>query len=628
MKRARIKNGFAGTIMKINRLKIAIPCLVCIASLLQSDAIAAGLPYLSGVTDQGIVLRPDASGGANYQWDGGGVREANINKEGTTYYLYYDGAATFGENLWRACCATSTDLVHWTKQGKKLNAAIDDDPSGVAKGYRDWKSASSPWIIKEGATYYMFYLGCLNVFGVGIPSSPYYTLLATSTSISGPWTKRNAAAGMEKQVPFYTDVLHECSAPGCVIVNPKWTGTSDVVNKRYILFTCGSFAMSIVRTNDLSTSDAYDAANPNFWSYDPNYLFPPEDCTENSSMYYEPSNGYYFLFVNHIRTPQKDYTDAAWVYWTKDIDHWDQNNKAIVIDSSLSAWAKGAIGMPTVVKIDSAKLAIYYDGCVGNGTGHLGRSIGLAYVKLPLQPPASNKRRASIYITADNAYQLYVNGTLIGSDTNWSAAEKYSLTLNQGKNVVAVKAINSSGAYGLLTEVAHDDIWIESGVDWKTNTQLQSGWNTVGFNDTTWAHASAVASYGSAPWNIVSGMADGTVAKWMWSPVTTADTVYFRYVITVPNDSSMGIAPRSGHIKASKMPMSSLNISRNGEDIQIHCAGEYVLRIYDALGGMLSVQRGNTTGQFSFRQNAFSRGIYFAQLISAGKTITRRVVCE
>jgi beta-xylosidase len=173
--------------MKIKRFEIVLLGLTGIASLVQNSMASADtMPYLSGVTDQGIVLRPDAVGGANYTWDGGGVREANINREGATYYMYYDGAATFGEYLWRACLATSTDLVHWTKQGKKLNAAIDDDPTGSAKGYRDWKSASSPWIIKEGSTYYMFYLGCLTVFGGGIPSSPYYTLLAPQRASAAP----------------------------------------------------------------------------------------------------------------------------------------------------------------------------------------------------------------------------------------------------------------------------------------------------------------------------------------------------------------------------------------------------------------------------------------------------------
>ncbi len=543
-------------------------------------AAAAGLPYLPGVTDQGIVLRPDAVGGANYTWDGGGVREANINREGNTYDMYYDGAATFGENLWRACLATSTDLIHWTKQGKKLNAAIDDDPTGASKGYRDWKSASSPWIIKEGATYYMFYLGCLSVFGGGIPSSPYYTLLATSTSISGPWAKRNYESGKEKHVPFYTDALHECSAPGCVIVNPKWKGTGDILNKKYLLFSCGSFAESIVRTNDLSITDAYDAASPNFWTYDPQYLFPPEDCPENSSMYYEPANGYYFLFINHIRTPQKDYTDAAWVYWTKDIDHWDQNNKAIVIDSSVSTWAKGAIGMPTVVKVDSTKLAIFYDGCVGNGTGHLGRSIGLAYAKLPLQPPPENRRRASIYITADDIYDLYVNGTLVGSNSDWSVAEKYSVTLTEGKNVIAIRAVNSGGSSGLLAEIAHDDLWIETGTDWKINTLQQSGWNTVNFNDTTWARASVVASYGSAPWNILRGMPDITVAQWIWGPAS-AQTVYFRYTINVPNDPPVRTVRTAAHGAAGRFVFS---ISGMEKRYNIDISEVRSIRIYDLRG--------------------------------------------
>ena len=604
---------------------MAPQCLVLMVfavALLNITAAAQAIPYLSGVTDQGIVLQPDAVGGANYTWDGGGVREANINREGSTYYMYYDGASTFGENLWRACLATSTDLVHWTKQGKKLNAAIDDDPTGSAKGYRDWRSASSPWIIKEGSTYYMFYLGCLNVFGGGIPSSPYYTLLATSTSISGPWTKRNSAAGKEKHVPFYTDALHECSAPGCVIVNPKWTGASDIVNKKYLLFTCGSFAESIVRTNDLSTTDAYDAATPNFWTYDPQYLFPPEDCPENSSMYYEPANGYYFLFVNHIRTPQKDYTDAAWVYWTKDIDHWDQNNKAIVIDASVSTFAKGAVGMPTVVKVDSSKLALFYDGCVGTGTGHLGRSIGLAYIKLPLQPPLLSSHRTSLYVTADDTYELYVNGTLVGTDATWNKAEKYSVFLQPGKNVVAIKAVNVGGATGLLAEICHNDEWVETDTSWKISTATVAGWNTISFDDSKWAKATVVASYGNAPWYTFQGMPNSTRAKWIWSAQSTDNTVFFRYSIVIPATKTFF---ETTPIRAPASPL-SLVMNVKSATMQVSSPGDYVIRVFNPSGRLFVEKRGSLTGQFSLSQNTPARGVYFVQLISGGNRITRTVV--
>jgi len=65
-----------------------------------------------------------------------------------TYYLFYDGA---GKDGWRSCLAESKDLKHWVKKGAILKLA--------KPGSNDAKSASSPWIIKEGKTWHMFYLG-------------------------------------------------------------------------------------------------------------------------------------------------------------------------------------------------------------------------------------------------------------------------------------------------------------------------------------------------------------------------------------------------------------------------------------------------------------------------------------
>lgn len=120
------------------------------------------------------------------------------------------------------------------------------------------------------------------------------------------------------------------------------------------MFFSGDHAIAIARTNDLSATDAYDATNPNFWSIDQNPIIPYTEHVENTSIDYEPSNGYYFLFTNYIK--DSSYTDACWVYWTKDVENWDENNKAVVMDGTTSTWAHGAIGMPTVVKKDDKTL--------------------------------------------------------------------------------------------------------------------------------------------------------------------------------------------------------------------------------------------------------------------------------
>lgn len=81
-----------------------------------------------------------------------------------------------------------------------------------------------------------------------------------------------------------------------------------------------------------------------------------------------------------------EYTDAVWVYWTKDHNHWDARNKAIVLDGKNCTWSKKCIGLPSVLPVKN-RLAILYDAPGGESKSHMQRDIGLAWLKLPLVPP-------------------------------------------------------------------------------------------------------------------------------------------------------------------------------------------------------------------------------------------------
>jgi predicted GH43/DUF377 family glycosyl hydrolase len=89
------------------------------------------------------------------------------------------------------------------------------------------------------------------------------------------------------------------------------------------------------------------------------------------------------VFTNHIGIDKNktEYTDAIWVYWSKDIFHWNVNDKAIVLDSTNCTWSKGAIGMPSVIKVGN-KLAVLYDAYEGYSTYHMRRNIGLAWIDI------------------------------------------------------------------------------------------------------------------------------------------------------------------------------------------------------------------------------------------------------
>ncbi len=134
--------------------------------------------------------------------------------------------------------------------------------------------------------------------------------------------------------------------------------------------------LSIARTRDLNGS----------WTIQPEPIVPAEEQVENSSMYYEPRSKTWFLFTNHIGINERneEFTDAVWVYWSKDLEHWDPKHKAVVLDGKNCTWSKACIGMPSVIRVGK-RLAVLYDGPGGESVSHMGRDIGVAWMELPLR---------------------------------------------------------------------------------------------------------------------------------------------------------------------------------------------------------------------------------------------------
>jgi predicted GH43/DUF377 family glycosyl hydrolase len=319
--------------------------------------------------DEGIVLRygdgPDSC-------DVLGAREAIVNMENGVYYLFYDGA---GKDGWRACIAESKDLKTWVKKGAILDLG-DAEKS-------DSKSAASPWVIKEKNEWHMFYLGTPNTSPAPdrIPLFPYLTMKAKATSLKGPWQKQYDV------IPFLTKpgTFYGATASPGFIVKDKGT---------YIQFFSGSVQDSINKNDVKRTLGIATTKNLNGkWEVKDKPIVPLEEQVENSSIYHDKASKYWFLFTNHIGINSKDsveYTDAIWVYWSKDIFKWNAADKAIVLDSSDCNWSKGAIGMPSVIQ-QGNRHAILYDAFEGYSTYHMKRNIGLAWLQLPLQIPVKTK---------------------------------------------------------------------------------------------------------------------------------------------------------------------------------------------------------------------------------------------
>ncbi len=116
-----------------------------------------------------------------------------------------------------------------------------------------------------------------------------------------------------------------------------------------------------------------------------------------------------------------------------------------------------------------------------------------------------------IEITADDNYELYINGNLVGRGGSPSVVDEYDVSkhFQIGRNLVAVKVVNTHGeTAALAARVAvkpnTGDKWytFSSDASWRTSTQEQSSWNTVVFNDRLWGSASSFGKFGeTAPWD-------------------------------------------------------------------------------------------------------------------------------
>ncbi len=140
--------------------------------------------------------------------------------------------------------------------------------------------------------------------------------------------------------------------------------------------------------------------------------------------------------------------------------------------------------------------------------------VGTRYFRRDFELPASQAvRAATIAMTADNEFHLFVNGQEAGNSDNWKVPGKLAIgaLLKPGKNVLAVEARNVGDGPTPAGLIGRLKIDFESGnalalttdESWKSATNSEEGWKAVAFNDATWAMAKPLGEYGMPPWGII-----------------------------------------------------------------------------------------------------------------------------
>lgn len=138
---------------------------------------------------------------------------------------------------------------------------------------------------------------------------------------------------------------------------------------------------------------------------------------------------------------------------------------------------------------------------------------GNRYFRLSFTIPENKKMtRASIDMTVDDRFELYLNGKKIGNGKTWNEYYTFDLFpfLTPGKNTFAIKAYNKEPSpAGLVAKTTiefqnSEPIFITSNADWKTSDSISPDWMSPTYDDAAWKTAMKIAVFPSQPWGNLS----------------------------------------------------------------------------------------------------------------------------
>lgn len=177
-------------------------------------------------------------------------------------------------------------------------------------------------------------------------------------------------------------------------------------------------------------------------------------------------------------------------------------------------------------------------------------------------PPSPATFPATLRMTADDQYRLWVNGGLIdATPRRWSEPQRYTVQLfsdPRAVNTIAIEGRNRFNQDGFDRGVVAELTWNVGAAQfrvltdraWRASKTLPVDWHARAFDDTSWAFATEIATHGSPPWGNVLGMSSAT---WVWTYSPSApgnakpadETIALRRAFSVsPSGAPIAPAPQ------------------------------------------------------------------------------------
>ncbi len=203
--------------------------------------------------------------------------------------------------------------------------------------------------------------------------------------------------------------------------------------------------------------------------------------------------------------------------------------------AALDAIAKGdaSAPRPAPAAAPSKPMKLNFTGTQWIWNKLSGQAAGKCYFRKTFTLAAAGQ--ASLLITCDNRWKLYVNGKETGkcpaSTYAWQMPQTVDITkqLVAGANTIAVEGTNEGkGAAGLIIKmraslVGGKTFELKTDASWTTTRKLDAGWNLPTFKPGAhWKAAKPIAAFGSGTWGNISDRTAGAAIKKARDPKATA----------------------------------------------------------------------------------------------------------